>query len=186
MPVDSNQRQYTAGEYEEVKPYCTVEFANEHAGNYLEGMTYWGELNDAQKLAALRQATLELDQMVYEGARLYPNTQQREWPRFLNLGTLSTVFYLNERIPLDVAKACAVQAMWHAKNLITGHDPAGRQDAQFQGLTGLNRAGGQESWDLNKSRRHRLCRESYELVRPYLLKSGTMTDGFDVGIGRRF
>jgi hypothetical protein len=168
----------TAAEYDEVIPYASLDFANEHAGNHLTYGTYWNQLNDTQKLAALRQATLEFDKLHWEGWRINPNQQQREWPRWIELGGMSTVFYLNERIPMSVAKGCSMQAFYHAKNLQTGHDPAARRDLQRQGVAGIARAGSGEQWNLSKARRDGLCQEAYEEIRHLLAKSGNLGDSF--------
>lgn len=49
--------------------YVSLDEADDYFAGNFSAMTVWSELSDAQKNAALRQATLKLDNMVYAGLK---------------------------------------------------------------------------------------------------------------------
>lgn len=176
--MNGDQVQATGGNFQEIVAYVDVEYANSFMAANLVWGEWWSQGTDAQKGAALQQATVELDQLVYIGRKLYVN-QQREWPRYLDLRSYGDIYNLQEAILPDVARATCIQAAYILKNFLLGHDHKGRQNHQQQGLSSIQRVGANESYDHAKARRHQLCREAYEILIPYLSKTGNMEDPFD-------
>lgn len=171
----SDSIQVTGAQFQATVPYCALEWATPYLSESLTWGAIWNDssITDVQRQAALVQATKEIDQQVYIGRRLNLG-QEREFPRYLEQKSLGDVFYLQDNIPLDVAKATAIQAAYLIEQHQAGHNYKGRQDIQAQGLTGVNRVGASESYDLVKARRHQLCREAYELLVPYIAKTGSL------------
>lgn len=171
--------QAKGSEFRATLPYADLEWANLFMAENLVWGAYWSKADDAQKNAALIQATQEIDQLVYIGRKLYV-AQDREWPRYLDLGSIGDIYYLENQIPIDVARACVIQAAYILREFLYGHGSKDRQNHQQQGLSGINRVGASESYDHAKARRHQLCRESYELLVIYLAKTGNLQDPFDL------
>lgn len=176
--------QFQAGSFTEVIPYASVAYADGYFGSKMSDMAFWALLTAAEKLASLKEATLNIDQMTYIGRKLYI-AQEREWPRYLNLGSVGDIFYLETRILPDVANATCEQAIWIARAAKYGHDHRARQEHQAQGLTGISRTGGQENYDLTKARRHPLCREALRLLNGYIARTGNLRDPYDPTAGFR-
>lgn len=181
MPLlDQNQ----AGDFQDVFSYATLEYADEYLGTKLSTKAVWTSLSTEDKEAALREATLDMDTQTYSGRKLYV-AQEREFPRFLDQGSIGDVFYLQDLILPDIANACCEQAWWIAKTYVEGHDHRERQEHQFQGANSIQRVGAGESYDLSRARRHSLCRKAYQLLVPYIAKTGNLRDAYDPNANRR-
>ena len=176
--VDQNQ----ATSFTPVYSYATLAYAEGFFAAKLSQMAFWATLTEAEQQAALNEATLHMDSMVYIGRKLVIN-QEREWPRYLENGSIGDIAYLESKIIPDVANACCEQAYFIAQSVKYGHDHQARQEHQAQGASSIARAGANESYDLTKARRHRLCRVAYEMLKPYLAKSGNLRDPFDISSG---
>ena len=170
--------QAKGADFRAVTSYADLSWADQFMAETLQWGHYWNRANGTQQQQGLNQATHELDQMVYLGRKLYIN-QDREWPRYLDLGSIGDIYYLENQIPIDVVKATVIQAAYILREFLYGHGYKDRQNHQQQGLTGITRTGASESYDHAKARRHQLCREAYELLIPYLHKTG------DVGVHHR-
>lgn len=182
MPfVDENQND----QFQEVFSYATLDYADDYLNSKLSTKTIWATFSDEDKTCALREATLNIDAAFpYVGRKVYV-AQVREWPRYLDLGSIGDVFYLQTLILPDIANACVEQAYFIAKNVAQGHDHKERMEHQFQGLSGINRAGAGENYNLGKARRHELCRAAYQLMNGYVARTGNLRDAYDPNANRR-
>lgn len=177
--------QIQAGEFTPIFSYATLDYARDYFASKLSDMAFWNDkLTEDEQTAALKEATLHMDELVYIGRKLYV-AQEREWPRYLNLGTAGDIFYLETKILPDVANACCEQAIYIARLVKFGHDVSARQDHQMQGASSITRVGASESYDLNKARRHQLCRRAYQILLPYIAKTGVLKTRFDPTAGFR-
>ncbi len=177
--MGTDNRQARGADYTEIVPYTDVERADKYAASQLSLVAdAWATLTDAQKLKALRSATLDIDELTYVGYRLYVS-QDREWPRYLSLGTVGDVYEQQDSILEFVADATCEQAMYLAYQYINGYDQRARQDQQHQGANSLSRVGASENYDLTKARRHQLCRKAYQILEPYIVKTATLNDPYD-------
>jgi len=162
--------------FPDVVPYATVEAADQYWANNLSGAAIWDLLTDAEKLAALRQATLEIDELQYIG-RYVIIDQVRQWPRYLSVSRNSETFVgLEDTFPQAIGQACCEQAYYIARNNSDLHDPSIRQDHQDQGLSSVSRAGANESYDLTKGRRDSICPNARRLLRDFIAKTGNLDE----------
>ena len=160
--------------YADVIPYATVAAADSYWSNKLSGAAIWNLLNAADKLAALCEATLDIDEMKFIG--MFVNTNQvRQWPRYLSVSENSETFLgVEDTFPQAVGEACCEQALYVARNDSEGHDPAVRQDHQDQGLSSVSRAGANENYDLTRGRRDKLCLPARRLLKSFIAKTGNL------------
>lgn len=178
-PID--QTQITS--YDEVLPYASVEFADDYFAQTVSRRAFWNSLpaddptQPVDKIGALREATLVLDVLHYQGVK-YFERGPRAWPRYVGFGTVTDVFYLEQRLPLAVAQATAEQAYVIAWNLIHGNNIDGRLEAQAQGIYSVSRAGASENAESSMARRHRVCTRAMELLKPYLQKTANLETDF--------
>jgi hypothetical protein len=162
-----------------VIPYASVAFADTYFAQMISRRALWAALpaddvtKPVDKLGALKEATMVLDTQFYIGIKLFIS-QEREWPRFTNMGTLGDIFYLDQKIPLAVALATCEQAIYTVNTILQGAQTENRLDHQSQGIFSSSRVGGQESADPKFARRDSLCQASRNLLRPFLNKSGTL------------
>lgn len=173
-------------DFPEIVPYASVDFSKDFLGRRASTRVFWMSLADDltadpsapfTKLMALQEATEHVDQLTYVGEKLVYG-QERKWPRLLDYGTeYSTVYYLQNRLPMEVAMATCYQAYYIAWNAAHFVQIDNRLDMQMQGVTGVSRAGGNENWDLNKARRHSLCPKAMELLRNWIAKTGNLESG---------
>jgi len=163
-----------------VLPYATVNFSKQYFEQ--SGITrrrFWMTLADDDagqpfdKLGALKEATLELDTLFYQGHKLLIS-QPREWPRFIGFGTYGDIFYLEQKIPVEVAMATCEQAYYLAYNEVHGRGVDDRLDHQAQGIGSISRVGGQENADLAWARRNRICPPAMNLLRSFIAKTGNL------------
>lgn len=164
----------------EIVPYASVDFSKDYfISSGITRRAFWASLPDSDqnapfdKLGALREATMDIDQLYFTGHKLRI-AQPREWPRFIGFGTYGDIFYLEQKIPVQLAMAVCEQAYYLAYNTAHGHDVDSRLDHQAQGVNSISRVGGQENADLNFARRHRICPPAMMLLRPFLAKTGNL------------
>jgi hypothetical protein len=166
--------------------YATVAFADEFAGTRLDVRAeFWlnGGLTDVKKNIALKNATQNVDELAYQGTRLYVG-QIREFPRVLQMESAHDAYASSDEIPTKVIWATCIQAYYLAHSILgQGHDAGARQDAQFQGLSGVSRVGASESYNHSKARRHNLCREAYQLLSNFVAKTATYWHWSDIPPG---
>lgn len=162
-----------------VVPYADITFADAYFSTTISRRRFWKTLpdndpaQDIDKQGALCEATLVIDALYYSGHKLQIS-QEREWPRFLGFGTYGDIFYLEQKIPVAVAQATCEQAYYIAHTLATGGDIDARLDHQAQGIGSISRAGAQETADLNFARRHSITPRAYDLLRPFISKTGNL------------
>jgi hypothetical protein len=173
MPTDTTQ----ATVFPDPIPYCSVGYADAFLATDLEKVGIWSGLTAAQKLAALKMATRDIDQLTYVGIKQH-YAQDRQFPRFFAFGTFADMFYLDNPIPEEVARACAIQAWYRAKQYVLGEETQARQDHQMQGINNVSRLGSSESSDLNRARVHNLCREAKTYLKPFIGKTGNLEREF--------
>lgn len=163
--------------FADVVPYATPGVADAYFASKLGKTAIWGLLTAAEKTAALREATLDIDELNYIGETVVTN-QVRKWPRYLSVSAnAETMGWLeDDTFPTQVGLACCEQAFYIAKNYKTGYDPDSRRDHQDQGLSSISRAGASESYDMLKARRHKLCLDALRLLRSYIQKTGNLNE----------
>lgn len=171
LTYSGDSEQVTA--FDDVVPYASVAAADQYFAFQLDKHAIWDAFTDVQKLQLLQTATQDIDALHYVGERLNYN-QAREWPRLLATEGFSDT--AEDRLPVGVAKSCCEQAYYRGRLYTTGYDPEARRDHQDQGMTAISRVGANESFDLSTARRHRLCPRAYELVRPWVCKTGNLQD----------
>lgn len=172
MPtLNSSQVQLTT--LEEIVPYAAQSYADAYFASTITKNVFWATLTDAEKDAALKEATLNIDELHYIGNKL-ELAQRREWPRYLDLESYGDIFYLEQQILEIVGRACCEQAWFLARNAKQGYDPENRQEHQMMGVNSINRVGASESSDINKARRHRVCRAAYQLLLPFIVRTANL------------
>lgn len=165
--------------FNSVVSYASVGFADGYFKNTVTKWAFWNSLPvsdlnmPVDKDRALKEATLEMDKLFYVGHKLRIS-QEREWPRFLGMGTYGDIYYLETQIPLDVAKACAEQAYYTARLCLSGVQLDNRLDHIAQGVISQSRVGGAESVDFNVARKHKVCPDALNLLRPFIAKTGNL------------
>lgn len=154
-----------------VVPYVSVAVADQYFAQKPTMQSLWNTFTADQKLAFLRQATLELDELPYKGYKRGLSGQQRQWPRVLNDGSYHDIFYDSDVLPAQVGMACCEQA-WHvAEASALGRDRELRRDLQAQGVSSINRVGAGEQSSLSGARTHRVCAAAMTYIRIFVLRS---------------
>lgn len=162
-----------------VIPYASIEFANSYFGQAVSRRARWASIPDedatkpVDKIGALREATLNIDTLTFQGYKYLIN-QPRAWPRFVAFGTYGDIFYLEQKIPIEVAWACCEQAFYLAENALRGFDVNARLDHQDQGVSSIQRAGASEQADLTLARRTPVCKLARIWLNDYIAKTGNL------------
>lgn len=131
--------------------YCTLAEADAYCEAHVAGAA-WADLDESVKLAAIIQATRELDSYVeWTGAPTAIGTQALAWPRCgmyaPNAGLVDPSSWSpisSTEIPVRLKNACAEQA-----RLLSVADRAAELEQQVQGLTKLA-VGGDVSMDFQQ------------------------------------
>jgi len=180
MPANTDNGYQTQLDFHQpVLPYATVNYSNDYFSDTLTRKAAWFSVPEQDpsapldRISALREATLQLDQQYWVGHKLIIQ-QIREWPRYLGIGSYGDIFYLEQSIPVIIAQGCCEQAWYILNNTLRGVQLDERLDHQAQGIFSVTRAGGTESADPRHARTHKLCPEAYNLVRPLLAKTGNL------------
>lgn len=167
-------------------PYITIEQADELSARVAD-IAAWSAATDEQKLAALLQASDEIDTLQLAGVPYgdwlagRTGSQERAFPRFVpdepfdwplpRISAGGIVRDLDEDgeaiVPARVKLACLLQAM----AIIREPGRLARLEDQAQNVAGQSAAGVSETYDLSRPQQV-LCLQAMAQMRPYILRSG--------------
>ena len=153
-----------------VVPYASVAYADGYFSSSFAKGTAWAAFTEEQRLAALRQATTEIDTLYFIGTKAVDG-QLREFPRSMRFD-----MGFDDEFPPGISNACCEQAYYIAVNVTQGADHEARRDHQDQGLSSISREGSVENYDLPSARRTPITPPALDILRSYIAYTTNLQD----------
>lgn len=167
------------------EPYGVLSEAREFFLTRIEGRE-WEQWEARDQFRLLCSASDDLDTEVYKGQKRYwtgsiPLQSQvpqkwanRAFPRILPEFTWADLHLTagnSNDVPHAIKRATFLQALHLGRRfLVDRQDPNERRELQRSGLNSFS-IGSQESWDLVRASRDRICAAAFDLIRPFVATS---------------